>query len=561
MTFRLLSTLVLSSVLAAGAFAIAQSATPRDAPAKAPATAMVASRRLTESQYRNTIADVFGPDIKINGRFEPERRDDGLLAIGSAKLSISAAGFEQYYSMAKSTADQVFDDRRRDRFLTCRPDDPKTADAKCLEPFIRDYGLRLFRRPLSTPEVQARLTAATKGAALAKDHVVAMKLALTSLLMAPEFLFRIEIAEPDPGHRGDLRLDGFTKASRLSYLMWDTAPDPELLRAAGAGELQDKAGLERQVARLTASPRLQTGARAFFTDMLQLDGFETLTKDVSVYPKFSAAFMDSAREQTLRTIVDLLVAQKADYRDIFTSRQTFINRQLASIYQVPYVATADWSRYAIPADTEAAGLVTQATFLTLFSHPGRTSPTRRGVALNEIFLCQPTPTPPANVDFSRVRDSNEGTVRGRLTDHMNNPGCTGCHRLSDPVGLSLERFDSLGQHRLSENGKPIDVSTELMGKSFEGANGLGQVLHDNPRAPACVVRNVYAYGVGRAPEGDGDRAYLKQETDAFARSGYRFPDLLAQVALSDGFFKVERPKLEPVAKIAEARTQLPGAVK
>lgn len=565
MKSRFAAGLLAAAALTVGAVGLAWSPQLIAAPRKAASADqkpgfMAASRRLTESQYRNTIADIFGPDIKVNGRFEPERRDEGLLAIADSKLSISAAGFEQYYSMAKSISDQAFDDKHRARFTTCQPADPKAVDPRCVDRLVRDYGLKLFRRPLSEPEVKARVAAAVPAGNQLHDHNVGMKLALTSLLTAPEFLFRIETAEPDPAQKGQMRLDGYTKAARLSYLMWDTTPDAELLRAAATGELHDAAGLKVQVDRLTASkPRIEVGARAFFGDMLQLDGFETLTKDATVYPKFSAAYVESAREQTLKTFVDLLVTRDGDYRDVFTSRETFLNRLLASVYQVPYVSTATWTKYTVPADHESAGVITQATFMALFSHPGRTSPTKRGVALNEIFLCSPTPTPPADVDFSKVRDSNEGTVRGRLNDHMNNPGCAGCHKVSDPIGLSLERFDSIGQPRTLDNGKPIDVSAELSGKKFEGATGLGQYLHDNPRAPSCLVRNVYAYGVGRAPE-DDERYYLKAQSAQFAANGYRYTALLAQIALSEDFFKVVAPKPEPqkdapkaAAKVAKAQ--------
>jgi hypothetical protein len=230
------------------------------------------------------------------------------------------------------------------------------------------------------------------------------------------------------------------------------------------------------------------------------------------------------------------------------------------VHQAPYLSRAQWTKYEVPAGEEAAGLLTQPTFLSLFSHPGRTSPTKRGVALNEIFLCSPTPPPPPDVDFSKVQDSTKGTVRGRLTDHMNNPGCSGCHRISDPPGFALERFDTMGQRRTQENGLPIDVSAELAGKSFSGATELGLLLRENPRAPACLVRNVYAYGAGHAPDPDDDEAYLRRQTTAFAKGGYRFPELLAQIATSDGFFKVVTPKAAapPPVTVAEVSTARAG---
>jgi hypothetical protein len=521
---------------------------------------MVASRRLTETEYRHTVADTFGDDIKINGRFEPDKREEGLLAVGSAPLSVSAAGFEQYYAMAKAVSDQVFDDKHKARFATCQPADPKAADDKCTAEFIRTYGEKLFRRPLSAADVAARVALAKHGATDKGDYYAGMKLALTSLLTAPEFTFRLEMAEPDPSHHGQMRLDSFTRAERLSYLMWDSSPDAELMAAAKGGELQTPAGIEKQVDRLAASPRMQDGARAFFTDMLELDGFGSLTKDSTIYPKFSQAVADSSEEQTLRTMVDLLIVKNSDYRDIFTSRSTFINRSLASVYQVPLVSPkADWVAYTFPEGSDRAGIQTEATFLSLFSHPGRSSPTKRGVALNEIFLCTETPPPPANVDFSIVNNTANPdlkTVRDRLLAHAFDDTCAGCHNLSDPIGLSLERFDSIGQQRMTENGVPIDVRADLKGVKFTGASGLGGYLRNEPRVPACIVRKVYSYGVGHAPDA-ADKTYLDAQVKAFAADGYKVPDLIKRVATSPEYFKVVMPKPGDV-KLKPAEKKTPG---
>ena len=521
------------------------------APAKSAAQSVVATRRLTESQYRHTIADIFGGDIQINGRFEPERREHLLLAIGSSMLSISAAGFEQYFSMGRSIADQVLDPsektgNRRAKFAICVPVNLKAADDKCTAEFVRHYGRMLFRRPLNDEETQLRVSLANAGSTQANDYYTGLKLALTSLLSAPQFLFRVESAEPAKKNSPP-RLDAYSKAARLSFLLWDTTPDEALLTAAANGELHTQAGVEKQIDRLLASPRLEAGARAFFSDMLQLEKYEDTTKDASIYPKFSQIVAESGKEQTLRTLVHQLITKKGDYRDIFTTRETFLDRSLASIYQVPFTANGGWMSYTYPEDSGRAGVLTELTFLAVFSHPGRSSPTKRGVAINEVFQCIPTPTPPANVDFSIVNDTQNPelkTVRSRLVAHSEDEACSGCHKKSDALGLSLEHFDSLGQRRLYENGALIDVSSELDGKPFEGARGLGQALRDNGKIPACIVRNVYAYGIGHEPALD-DRVYLENQTRTFAQDGYRFTELLRRVASSPEFFKIVAPPDTP----------------
>ena len=500
----------------------------------------VAVRRITESQYRHTIADLFGPQIKVNARFEPEKREDGLLAIGSAQLSLTSSGFEQYFALASSISDQVLGEKPRTASVPCKPSDPAQANDECARQFIEKYGERLFRRPLTESETLARLKTASVGAKQSGDFYAGLKLALTSLLVAPEFIFRVETAEPDPANPREQRLDGYTKASRVSFLLWDSAPDEELLAAARSGAIHIEAGLKRQLTRLISSPRFEEGVRAFFSDMLQLDGFQNLIKDAAIYPKFNQAVSDSAKEQTLKTIVHQLVTSKRDYRDLFTSNDTFINRPLASVYRVPFASANEWAPYTFPDSAERSGILTQVSFLSLFAHPGASSPTKRGIKLREVFMCEPTPDPPANVDFSSVQDSTKGTVRGRLLDHMKTKGCAGCHRGVDPPGLTLEHFDGLGQLRTMENGSTIDVSGDLDGKKIEGARGLGKLLHDDPRVCDCLVRNLYAYGVGRKTE-QLDDSYLADQVRTFASNGYRLPDLMVQLASSPQFYRVAAP--------------------
>ncbi len=511
---------------------------------------VVAHRRITEAEYRHAVADVFGAAIKVDGRFEPELRKDGLLAIGAGEASISDAGFAQYFAIARGVADQVLPDlpaqpaqraagqAARDRVVGCAPARAEAPDAVCAEKFVRAYGERLFRRPLTDAEVAARVRLAEAGATQNNDFYVGLKLSLISLLTAPEFLFRLETAEPDPARPGSMRLDAYSKAARLSYLMWDAPPDAELLAAARSGAIHTPAGLKAQVDRLTANPaRLEAGMRAFFSDMLQFNLFDDLTKDPKAYPKYSLAVAEAAREQTLRVLVDQLISKNGDYRDVFTSRETFINRTLAPIYKVAYTYDGDWSRQTLPADSGQSGLLTQAAFMMLFAHPGKSSPTVRGVKLSEIFMCLHIPPPPGDIDFSKVLGSSEGTVRQRLLVHANNAGCSSCHLLSDPPGLALENFDGLGQYRTMESGQRIDTSVEWMGKSFAGAQGLGRVFREDPAVPACLVNNLVAYGLGRAPI-QGDLAYIDGQTKSFAANGYRVPALIAAIAAGPEFYSV-----------------------
>jgi hypothetical protein len=321
-------------------------------------------------------------------------------------------------------------------------------------------------------------------------------------------------------------------------------------------------GLKKQIARLSASPRVEDGLRALGEDMMHFSLIdEKPTKNAEIYPKYSVALQEAAKEQTLRTMVDQLLTRKGDYLDLLTTRNTFLNKQVAAVYKVPYTFAADWVPYTFPEDSGRAGLQTQILFLALFSHPGRSSPTLRGVGLNEIFLCEETPLPPANVDFSIVNDTSNPllkTVRSRLLAHATDETCAGCHNLSDPIGLSLEHFDGLGQPRLYENGELIDVTAELEGKKFDGAPGLAKLLHDEPRVPACFVKTVFSYGSGRVPTDEEQEKYLPKQDKAFAKDGYRYLGLVQRIASSSGFYSIPAPEAPPMEQVDKKVVSTPA---
>ena len=556
---------VLGAVLAACAAPLALMALPhaKADDSSAQVAGPVAMRRLTQDEYKQIIADVFGPTVTLGGRFEPDMRDAGLMAVGASQVSVTASGIEQYDTMARKIASQVVDEQHRASMIPCQPTDPKAADDACAKQFLAKAGKLLYRRPLTDHELQTEVAGANAAATKVKDFYAGLGLALASLLEAPQFLFRQEVAEPDPDHSGQYRLDAYSKASRLSFFLWDSAPDAQLLQAAENGDLNSDRGTAKQVDRMMASPRVADGVRAFFSDMLGFDAFETLAKDRTLYPKFNPRVASDAQEQTLRTITQVLLTDNGDYRDLFTTRKTFLTQTLASIYKVP-IAPPDgawnaWVPYEYPADAEQAGILTEASFVGLHSHPGRSSPTIRGKALRTTILCQKVPDPPGNVNFTVVQDTNNPqykTARERVTAHRTEPTCAGCHKLIDPIGLGMENFDTIGGFRLTENGAPIDASGELDGVKFSDAIGLGKAVHDSPAVPACLVNRVYAYAVGHKP-GKAEADWLKSDLEKqFASNGYRVPALMRAVATSDAFYRVSPPTTgavdAPTPKFADA---------
>ncbi len=502
-------------------------------------------RRLTPEQYANTLHYVFGDDISAGQPFAPLARTDGLLASGAASISMTVGELQQLQRNASSVAVQIIDKGnaetrlapRRDYLIPCKPANVAAADDACAAKFVKQTGRLLYRHPLSEATISKFVADAHRGASDLKDFYAGIGVVIEGMLIDPNVLLVADTTEPDPQRPGQKRLDSYALASRLSFFLWDAAPDDALLQAAEKGELQTPKGRARAIEMMMASPRLEAGVRAFFDDMFGFEDFAITTKDATVYPMITGQTMIDAREQTLRTIVDLLVTQKGDYRDLYTTRHTFMSPYLAPIYQVR--PTMGWVPFDFPADSPRVGLLSQVSFLALHSHPARSSATKRGKALRELLLCQPVPPPPPNVDFSAVEnpDARLKTARARLEVHRTNPVCAGCHKITDPMGLALENFDGAGRYRDTEKGEKVDISGSLDGTNFNTVEGLGKALHDHPALPSCLVKRMYSYGTG-GPLSTSDNSAVTALTGAFAQDGYRVPDLMRMIASSDAFTEV-----------------------
>jgi hypothetical protein len=530
------------------AFALAAGPLPARA-ADSASGHLVGLRRITQAQYRQIIADVFGKTMKLGGRFEPDQREAGLIAIGAGEVAVTASGFERYDEMARSIAAQVVDVHRRAEMIPCTPRAPQEPDDACAGRFLGAVGYLLYRRPLTQRELADEVKIASDVSTQLHDFYAGLGAALTGMLDSVQFLFRQEVALDDPANPGHLKLDAYSKATRLSFLLWNSAPDRLLLEAVQHGDLDTERGVSAQVDRMLASPRLEMGVRAFFWDMLGFGAFEGLAKDPVLFPKFSVRAAADAQEQTLRTIIDLLLRQHGDYRDLFTTRSTFLTPLLAAIYKIPLTTPDDlvdaWVPFDFPQDAVQAGIITESSFVALHSLPGRSSPTVRGKAIREVLLCQKVPDPPGNVNFALVQDTGNPafrTARQRLTAHRSAPTCAGCHKIMDPIGLGLENFDTTGAFRALENGAQIDASGEIDGIKFNDASGLGRAIHDNPATTNCMINQLYSYAIGRPPTKEEASWMHGDLAKAFASGGYSIEPLLRAIATSERFYEVAAPK-------------------
>ncbi|MCK6521639.1 DUF1592 domain-containing protein [Myxococcota bacterium] len=501
-----------------------------DAPAvAAPAPTL---RRLTSTQLHNSLRDLFGDELALPTSLEPDEESAGLRSVGAAVTSISPRGVEQYEAAAFFVADQVMaEGALRDAWVPCEP--VATADDACAGLALSGLGERLWRRPLTESELSVLVSLSSEAASTLGDFYAGLSYGLAAMLQSPYFLYRVELGQEDED--GARRFMGYELASRLSFFLWNTAPDAALLEAAAAGELETEAGRLAQIDRMLADDRARQGVRDLFTEIYHLYELDDLSKDPNIFEHMSAQVGPSAREETLLGVEYLTFEAQADMRDLFTTRRTFLDRTLAAIYGVPAPAREGFAETMLPADGPRRGLLGQVSTLALHAHAVSTSVTRRGLFVREVLLCQEMPQPPADVDTSIPEATEDApTMRERVERHLTDPACAGCHAMTDPIGLGLEQFDGIGRFRTAENGATIDPSGELDGAAFTDALGLGAALAAHPAATSCLVETVYTYAWGHAPD-DAEDPTVDWFLEGFTLTEHRLLALLRDIAASEAF--------------------------
>jgi hypothetical protein len=497
--------------------------------------------RLTERQYRNSVEQLLGAPLPAPP-LEPDTNPYLFFNIGAASTTVSELGVQQYEEAADLLTRTVFDDAaRRDALVGCVPAAP--AD-ECVAGFLSKFGRRAYRRPLSAEEHARWLGIAS---ALADgDAWQGLRLALAGILQSPHFLYRVELGEPDPDDPTRSRYTSHEMASRLSFLLWNTGPDDLLLDAAAAGDLLSEAGLRAEAERLLDDPRARTAIQEFFAQFLDLGRLDGVDRDPVRYPLFSPTMIASMRTEVQLLVDDLIHRRDGDIRSIFSTRDTFVNSELAALYGVDAEgATAvTFVPVELPADGPRAGLLTLGAFLTMNAHETENSPTARGKYVRARVLCQDVPAPPPDIDLNL--DPKEGeenmTLRQRLEQHRSNPVCAGCHAFIDPPGFLFENFDPIGAWRTVDNGQPIDASGDLDGTPLTSARDLAEILKDDARVGRCMVTQLYRHAIGRR-EVVSERAGLDAVNLKFDAAGNRFRDLMLTLVTSEVFRTVSAEEL------------------
>lgn len=396
----------------------------------------------------------------------------------------------------------VSDTISRRRVFTCRPT-TLAEETPCAEKIVRALANQAYRRPVTGDELQGLLsfyqTGRTEG-----EFEAGIRTAVQAILASPQFLLRLERTPANIKPGQNYRISDIDLASRLSYFIWGTVPDQELVNMAMKGQLRVPGVLEAQVRRMLADSRSNTLATRFASLWLRLQDLDKIHPDALSYPKFDHYLAEAMRRET-ELLFETLIHEDRSVLELLTADWTFVNERLARHYDIPNITGEHFRRVQL-ADQNRRGLLGHGSILMMTSVADRTSPVLRGKWIMEVLLASPPPPPPANVpaleETDGVVDARLLSVRERMEEHRKNPACTSCHKVIDPLGLALENYDVTGAWRIKDNGVPIDPSGTLYdGTAMSGPIGLRQaLLKRSDVVVSSFTESLMTYALGRRIE-------------------------------------------------------------
>jgi mono/diheme cytochrome c family protein len=434
----------------------------------------------------------------------------------------------------------------RQRIFSCRPS--KASDeASCAKTILSTMARRAYRRPATSPEVETLLGFYKQGRVDGSfEHGIEM--ALRAMLTSPAFLFRIEREEATVRPKADTaasisrtatyRISDLDLASRLSFFLWSSIPDDELLDAAVKGRLKDPAVLEQQVRRMLADARAEALVNNFAAQWLYLRNLDEHRPDNRLFPDFDDNLRQAFRRET-ELLFESVLKDDRSVLELLSADYTFVNERLAKHYGIPNVYGSHFRRVELGKGHVRGGLLGQGSILTVTSYANRTSPVRRGQWILENLLGTPVPPPPVNVP--PLPENEPGakilTMRERMVQHRANAVCASCHQLMDPVGLATENFDAIGRYRTqNEAGGPVDASGGLPdGSAFDGAIGLRKAVLNRPDLfVSTLTEKLMTYALGRGLEYN-DAPAVRGITRRAREDGSRFSSVVLGIVNSTPF--------------------------
>lgn len=504
-----------------------------DAPSTEEDVGRIALHRLTRVEYENTLRDLFGLEF-ADAEFIRGGTGAGFANQAELLRDIPADLAEGYVVHAREVAAAVFaDPDARGRISTCEP--VGADDAGCIRGILTTFGQRAWRRPLEPDELDRLEGRYREAVEIGATHDEALTLLVRMFLNSPYFVFHVEI-DPDPGDTTPHRLGGYELASRLSYALWSSMPDDALFAAAADGSLLEDEVLLAQTDRMLDDARAVQFRRSFFESWVRLPLLESQSAviDVDAYPDWSPEL-----GQDMRAEIEAYLQEFADaelpWSEFLTTDLHFVTPRLAAHYGIPWPGGGDAIVRVEDHPDARVGYLGLAGFLTYTSRADRTAPTLRGKIVLESLQCTALSVPPGVPELEPVdgADTEFPSIRERLEQHRASPDCAGCHNLLDPIGLSLENFDAVGQWRDAyENGHVIDASADYQGTPIEGLEELAHSVAADPTFLRCPTEKILSYALRRTPRGD-DLDLRDRLDEAWAAGSIR--ELVRLVVTSDAF--------------------------
>jgi mono/diheme cytochrome c family protein len=404
---------------------------------------------------------------------------------------------------------------------------------------VARFATRAYRRPVKPQEVEKCLALYDAAGKKGQRFELCVRAALYRVLLSPHFLFRIELDPADAPSGTTYMVGEYELASRLSYFLWNSMPDDELISLASQGQLRQN--LEAQVSRMIKDPKSASFLHEFAEQWLTLRKIELTSPDPKLFPDFSFALRQAMVRESL-LFFEALVREDRSIPDLLDADFSYVNGELARHYGIPGVTGKEFVRVRAPA--HRGGILAHASILTLASNATRTSPVKRGKFVLEQLLNASPPPPPPELDIPELEDQKQlkGTLRQQMEQHRANAVCASCHQRMDPIGFAFENFDAVGAWRDKDGAAPIDASGVLPdGRTFNGPEGLRRMLRENKEPfVRCVVEKMMTYALGRGLE-PYDRPAINRCMQALAKNNDRFSTLLNEIVKSDPFQKRTTP--------------------
>jgi hypothetical protein len=493
-------------------------------------------KRLAVKAGPHTVGVAFikkssAPTLELLEPFQRERIDP-ITPVGIPE--IDKATIEGPFNVAGSG-----DSPSRRRIFTCRPAGESDA-LSCGKKILSTIARRAYRRPLNDTEVARLVEIYQKGRENSGSFDAGVQQALVFMLVSPQFLFRFELDPANAAAGAIYRISDLELASRLSFFIWSSIPDDQLLDLAVQGKLKNPAVLEQQVKRMLSDQRARAFGSNFAGQWLYLRNLRSVQPDEDVFPDFDDNLRQGLQRET-ELLFESIVLEDHSALDLLNANYTFLNERLAKHYGVPNIYGDQFRRVTVT-DEYRKGLLGQGSVLTLTSYANRTSPVNRGKYVLTNILGTPPPAPPPNVPPLNETPGKVLSMRERMEQHRQNAACSGCHKLMDPIGLSLENFDAIGRWRAADGGARIDASDTLFdGTKVDGPVALRRaVLGRSEQFVRTMTEMLLTYGLGRGIE-YYDMPVVRSILKESARNNYRFSSLVLGIVKSAPFqMKVKR---------------------